>query len=166
MKPMMNLLLASTVALGGVVAAGYAIAERAGTSLVIYSVHAEPSTSPVDEGNLFTEAEATTTSASSGRCLPADKVLDILAVDAARFGGETFALTDGMQQEFSDRWRRSVGAETVPVSLVVAHVVPSPEGDTVVDVVEIGGDGCALSRTLLAGEDWDDLLRSARGIDV
>ena len=40
------------------------------------------------------------------------------------------------------------------VTQVYAHIVPAQNGAAVVDVVEIGQNGCALSRTLLSMDDW------------
>jgi hypothetical protein len=51
------------------------------------------------------------------------------------------------------------------VSTVLAHVLP--EGDVIfVDVVEIGLDGCALSRTIITGDDWRYLLVQAAGVEA
>ena len=74
-------------------------------------------------------------------------------------------LAGGLEQAFADTWRRQTNADLVEVSTVLAHVLP--EGDaSFVDVVEIGVDGCALSRTVITGDDWRYLLVQAAGVEA
>ena len=54
----------------------------------------------------------------------------------------------------------------IAVSGVFAHIFPSDAGFNMVDVVEIGGDGCAISRTLLTEEEWNSILVRAAGVAV
>jgi hypothetical protein len=99
-------------------------------------------------------------------CLSADHVLHILARDVETVGGNIVIMADGVQQHFSDTWRALAGTGRVEISLVIAHVIPDSGGDPIVDVVEIDGQGCALSRTLLAGSDFLDLIEFADSIEV
>lgn len=98
-------------------------------------------------------------------CVSDAEVIRHLEDDRLQFGGETVMLADGLDQAFADAWRRQINMEQVAISDVVAHVFG--EGDDVaVDVVELDANGCALSRTLLSGEDWTYLLRQAAGVEV
>jgi len=165
MRLIHSTLAATGIALGGLALAGYAIAENAGNTVIgAEPVHFEPEAAPVGGEAVFGDDVALQPQAR--KCVDAEAVIGTLASDMKQYGGETVALVDGMQQEFADLWRSRIGAAPVPVSLVLAHIVPGADGAAVVDVVEIGSDGCALSRTLLAGDDWQELLESARGIEV
>jgi len=99
-------------------------------------------------------------------CLTADDVFGGLILDVENVGGEIVLMTEGAQQKFSDAWRGVVGESRVEMALVVAHVIPDPGGNPIVDVVEIGTHGCAVSRTLLAAADWLQLIELAQSIEV
>jgi len=99
-------------------------------------------------------------------CLTADDVFGGLILDVENVGGEIVLMSEGAQQEFSDAWRGVVGESRVEIALVLAHVIPDPGGDPIVDVVEIGPHGCAVSRTLLAAADWAHLVELAQSIEV
>lgn len=99
-------------------------------------------------------------------CLTTDDVFGGLILDVENVGGEIVLMTEGAQQEFSDAWRGVVGESRVEIALVLAHVIPDPGGDPIVDVVEIGPHGCAVSRTLLAAADWAQLIELAQSIEV
>jgi hypothetical protein len=99
-------------------------------------------------------------------CIPADQILGVFALDVTHVGGEILALDNGLQQAFADSWRKTVGMPGVKVTQVYAHIVPGEDGATVVDVVEIDQNGCALSRTLLSMDDWLEILKPLRSVEV
>ncbi len=106
-------------------------------------------------------------SASDKGCRSVADVAGELKVDEKMVGGKTIALTGGLEQAFSDAWRRQTGGHTVPVTLVVGHAFADPRsGDLFVDTVEFGNGGCAISRTVLPVGAWNTILRSAVGITV
>ncbi len=98
-------------------------------------------------------------------CVTDDEVIRRLQAERDKLGGETIMLAGGLEQAFADEWRRQTESAPVKVSAVLAHVLP--EGDVgFVDVVEIGVDGCALSRTIITGDDWRFLLVRAAGVSA
>ena len=99
-------------------------------------------------------------------CMTADRVLEKFVLDIENVGGDIVLMTEGVQQDFADSWRRLVKVERVEVTLVLAHVIPDRGGDPIIDVVEIDNEGCAVSRTLLTADDWNGLLELARSIEV
>jgi len=99
-------------------------------------------------------------------CMTTDHVMEKFVIDVENVGGDIVVMTEGVQQDFADSWRRLVDVERVEVALVLAHVIPDRGGEPIVDVVEIDGEGCALSRTLLTADDWVGLLDLARSIEV
>jgi hypothetical protein len=124
----------------------------------------EPSTlqAPVTGANLFDASLA-----SGPKCMPQEKVLERLQADQKTMGGKTVMLADGLQQSFSDAWRREAHVTPVQVSSVVAHLFSDASGsDWSADVVEFDATGCAISRTLVPGDIWNALLRSAIGVQV
>ncbi|WP_421726321.1 hypothetical protein [Bauldia sp.] len=98
-------------------------------------------------------------------CLTEVDVIRRLNDERLKVGGETVTLVDGLDQAFADEWRRQASLATVDVSGVFAHVF-GDGADAIVDVVELDGNGCAMSRTLLTGDDWDYLLSRAAGQEV
>jgi hypothetical protein len=170
MKSSLPMLAAFIAAIG---VAGYAIAESAGRSLVPNRLvseteHAiEPAPAPVTGVLLFDETELGA-GFDSGResCVTAAGVLGIFAREIEIVGGEIQTLSGRLQQDFADQWRQTAGLAPVDVSQVFAHVVPSQVGDAVVDVVEFDTEGCALSRTLITGIEWVDLIEAARRLEV
>jgi len=100
-------------------------------------------------------------------CLPRQKVLERLEADQKSLGGKTVMLADGLQQSFSDVWRREAHVAPVKVSSVVAHLFSDDGGsEWNADVVEFDADGCAMSRTLVPGDIWNTLLKTAIGVQV
>ena len=97
-------------------------------------------------------------------CVTDAEVIRRLNADRAQFGGETVTLEKGLDQAFADEWRGDIGSKPVTVSAIFAHVFGAD--DTMVDVVEIDGRGCALSRTLLTGDDFELLLARASGLEA
>jgi len=97
-------------------------------------------------------------------CVADAEVVRQLNADRDRFGGETVKLEKGLDQAFADEWRRDTGSKHATVSAVFAHVFGAD--DTMVDVVEIDARGCALSRTLLGGDDFELLLARASGLEA
>lgn len=99
-------------------------------------------------------------------CYNKDAVLGYFDRDRATIGGETVMLEVGFDQDFADAWRYETEMDPVTVSGVFAHIFPSDAGFNMVDVVEIGGDGCAISRTLLTEPEWNSILVRAAGVAV
>lgn len=149
---------AATVALANFTA-DPAVEDLSGPALVDEAEASLPPP-PVAGAPLFVAAAGGDTPA----CVTGDDVVGRLKADQARLGGETVMLADGLEQAFADAWRRQVNLGPVQVSSVLAHVFRGDDGaGATVDVVEIDAAGCAMSRTLLSGEDWTTLLRSAVG---
>jgi len=167
MKPFLPILAAFTVAAG---VAGYATAESAGQGFVFdrgtsEAEHGiEPVPAPVSGELLFADAELPP-DFNGESCVPAAQVLGIFAREIEMVGGEVLTLS-GRSQDFADHWRLAVNMPSVAVSQVLAHVVPGEDGDTIVDVIEIDANGCVVSRTLLTGVEWTDLVQAARGPEV
>jgi hypothetical protein len=99
-------------------------------------------------------------------CYDKDDVLTYFDHDRSQIGGEMVTLEVGFDQDFADAWRHETEMEPVAISGVFAHIFPSDAGFNMVDVVEIGGDGCAISRTLLTEEEWNAILVRAAGVAV
>ncbi len=100
------------------------------------------------------------------RCVAVADVLENLGLDRAKIGGEMVTLETGFDQAFADEWRRQTAINSVPVSAVYAHIFSNQSGFGMVDVVELGADGCAISRTLLTEAEWNELLAKAAGVAV
>jgi hypothetical protein len=124
--------------------------------------HAEEATlpAPVSGVPLFVADASGTVPA----CVTDTEVVRQLNADRARFGGETVKLGKGLDQAFSNEWRRDTGSKPVTVSGIFAHVFGAD--DTMVDLIEIDAGGCALSRTILTGDDFELLLARASGLDA
>ena len=100
-------------------------------------------------------------------CLQPQKVLERLQADQKVMGGKTVMLADGLQQSFSDVWRREAHVAPVRVSSVVAHLFSDTTGsEWNADVVEFDAKGCAMSRTLVPGDIWNTLLKTAIGVQA
>ena len=99
-------------------------------------------------------------------CYGKDDVISYFDKDRAHIGGEVVTLEVGFDQDFADVWRYETKMQPVTISGVFAHIFPSDAGFNMVDVVEIGGDGCAISRTLLTEEEWNSILVGAAGVSV
>ena len=99
-------------------------------------------------------------------CYDKDDVLAYFDRDRIQIGGETVMLEVGFDQDFADAWRTETEMTPVSISGVFAHIFPSDAGFNMVDVVEIGSEGCAISRTLLTEEEWDSILVRAAGVAV
>jgi hypothetical protein len=166
MKQIVPLSVAAGLAVGGALAlTGYSFAAASQTMVL----------PPIDASEWHEEPMPTPTRAVAPAveedlqvertCIPADQILGVFALDVTHVGGEILALDDGLQQAFADSWRKSVGLPGVKVTQVFAHIVPG-EGATVVDVVEIDQNGCALSRTLLSMDDWLEILKPLRTVEV
>lgn len=156
------LLATATLAFFGLSGLSPASVDSVGT----IEFHDEENTVPVPVvgDHLFVSSEDG--QGASNACLTADRVMQNFALDIENVGGNIVLMTEGMEQDFADSWRSLAALDPVEVSLVIAHVIPDSGGDPIVDVVEIDGSGCALSRTLLTADDWMSLLDLARSIEV
>jgi hypothetical protein len=166
MKPFVHVLLAAGVATTTAIGAQALSVQSAPLPTPpVFDHEGEPSLPPPVTGiDLFTISGGSVDAPAS--CMPAEQILGVFALDVEAVGGEILALSGGLEQEFADQWRLAVGIAPVDVSQVFAHVVPAEDGDAIVDVVELDGEGCALSRTLLSHDDWLDLLGAVRGVEV
>jgi hypothetical protein len=165
MKPIVHFLLATGLATGAVSANEFYAARTPSPATSAIEAHGEPFPAPVTGGDtLFVEAGKD--EGVAPKCLPAAQILGIFATDVEAVGGEILALSGGLEQEFADQWRQAVGASPVDVSQVFAHIVPTEDGEPIVDVVEVDANGCALSRTLLSQSDWLILLGAVEGVEV
>ena len=118
---------------------------------------------PVVSNDLFVARDG----APAGACLSQDEVLNNLTLDVAKDGGKTYVLGDGLDQAFANAWRSGASIAPVKVSGIVAHIFHDKGGsEWAADVIEIGADGCAISRTLLPGDQWSSLLKTAMGPEV
>ena len=99
-------------------------------------------------------------------CYDKDAVLSYFDGDRAKVGGELVTLETGFDQDFANVWRSETSLQPASVSGVFAHVFPTDSGVNMVDVVEIGGEGCAISRTLLTEDEWNQILVQAAGYAV
>ena len=97
---------------------------------------------------------------SGSACMTRDAVVNVFLADQAEFGGQTVEIVAGRDQSFADAWRESVGIDKVEISGVVGHVFLD-SGEWRVDVVELGKNGCAMSRTLLSNSTWTDLIETS-----
>jgi hypothetical protein len=124
---------------------------------------AEAIPAPVSGAAIFPKSMA-----DAQGCVTETAVAEKLKSDEFKVGGKTVVLTDGLEQAFADAWRRHASLSVVPVHSVFAHIFALPPGSDVllVDVVETDGKGCAMTRTLISGAVWKDLLQSAVGIEV
>ena len=99
-------------------------------------------------------------------CYDKDDVLGYFDRDRVQIGGEMVTLETGFDQDFADAWRSETELQPVKISGVFAHIFANDSGFSMVDVVEIGADGCAISRTLLTEEEWNAILVHAAGVGV
>ena len=99
-------------------------------------------------------------------CYKQNDVLAYFGRDRAQIGGETVTLEVGFDQDFANAWRTETNMDPVTISGVFAHIFPTQSGIGMVDVVEIGADGCAISRTLLTEQEWNAILTRAAGVAV
>lgn len=148
---------AATIALANIPAADPAF--EAGDTDYASEAAAALLPSPVADVTLFADAKA----ADEGRCMTGADVVAELDRDRATLGGETVLLADGLEQDFSDVWRRQAGVEAAKVSGIVAHLFHDETGSAIADIVEFDTAGCAISRTMISGDDWNLILSAAAG---
>lgn len=169
----------ATVAIAGATVAAAAIVGSHPASLTAEKSIERIAPKPVDRdiagleepANLQAPVRTTTifkASVGTGEsCLIPQKVLERLQADQKVMGGKTVMLADGLQQSFADVWRREAHVAPVKVSSVVAHLFSDATGsDWNADVVEFDASGCAMSRTLVPGDIWNALLKTAIGVQV
>ena len=70
-------------------------------------------------------------------------------------------LAEGLQQSFSDAWRVKTHVTPVKVSSILVHLFEGPAEQWVADVIEFDANKCAMSRTLVPGETWNELIGAA-----
>lgn len=97
-------------------------------------------------------------------CMDREQVIRVFQEDQADFGGQTVKIVEGRDQAFADAWRDQTGLVRVAVSGVVGHMFyDDATSEWTVDVVEFDESGCAMSRTLLPGNAWTDVLETSIG---
>ena len=99
-------------------------------------------------------------------CYDQDACSSYFDRDRTQIGGEMVTLETGFDQDFANAWRYRDGDQQVKISGVFAHIFPNDSGFNIVDVVEIGDEGCAISRTLLSEDEWNSLLVRAAGVSA
>jgi hypothetical protein len=138
--------------------------ERIETEDLVAATAAETAVLPQAAGGvaLFVNADGS----EAAGCIASDDVLAGLDRDRVRIGGETVMLETGFDQAFADEWRRETSVDPVRVSAVYGHIFANDGGFGMVDVVELGADGCAISRTILTEDEWNAILVRAAGVEV
>ena len=100
--------------------------------------------------------------AGGAACMNRDAVIGVLLADQNEFGGQTLAIVEGRDQAFANAWRDQTGVARIDVSGVVGHAYFDDNNqEWTVDVVEFAPNGCAMSRTLLPGTAWTDLIEDS-----
>lgn len=166
MSKLRNIVVATSAAVIAVSVASLALANfpaaggLSGTEDFELEADAVAIPAPVTGVDLFVSSSA---AGDVAQCMTLDKVVSSLKGEQAVIGGNVVMLEDGLQQDFADEWRRETGVGRSEVSAVVAHLFEDGQGGGIADVVEFAQDGCAMSRTLLSGQDWTALLRAAAG---
>ena len=95
-------------------------------------------------------------------CMNRDLVIDIFFADQDDFGGRTVKIVDNQDQAFADYWRAQTGVAEVEISGIIGHVyLDNASAEWTVDLVEFDVAGCAMSRTLVPADVWNDLLRNS-----
>jgi hypothetical protein len=95
-------------------------------------------------------------------CITRDQATSMLLSDQAEIGGRTVQVKDDRIQSFANMWRDQTGLDRIAVSGVLGHIYfDESAADWTVDVVEFDAAGCAMSRTLLPGAMWSELLRGS-----
>ena len=111
---------------------------------------------PVIGENLFSGGNSATT------CMNRDRVIEIFFADQGTSGGRTVKIVDDQDQAFADYWRDQSGVAGVDISGVIGHVfLDSASAEWTVDLVEFDVAGCAMSRTLVPADVWNDLLQNS-----
>jgi hypothetical protein len=156
-----------------VASAGLALIAVSATTLALASIPSNPGDAGADAVLHGTEAGLPTAVSGTGLfdtrggpvCYGKDAVLAYFDGDRAQVGGELVTLEAGFDQDFADVWRSETSLSPVAISGVFAHVFPAASGN-MVDVVELGDGGCAISRTLLTEDEWNQILVRAAGFAV
>jgi hypothetical protein len=96
-------------------------------------------------------------------CLAPSEAVRRFQSERSAVGGKVVMLVEGLQQSFSDAWRLQVHVAPVKVSSVLAHLFEGPAEEWVADVIEFDAKQCAMSRTLVPGDAWNELIGAALG---
>ena len=96
-------------------------------------------------------------------CLAPEKAVQRFQSEQSDVGGRVVLLAEGLQQSFSDAWRIKIHVTPVKVSSILAHLFEGPAEQWVADVIEFDANKCAMSRTLVPGETWNELIGVALG---
>ena len=96
-------------------------------------------------------------------CLAPEKAVQRFQSEQSDLGGKVVMLAEGLQQSFSDAWRVKTHVTPVKVSSILVHLFEGPAEQWVADVIEFDANKCAMSRTLVPGEAWNELIGAALG---
>ncbi len=95
-------------------------------------------------------------------CMDHSGVMRQIAADRAQIGGEAVELSAGQDQIFADAWRHETGEGAIAISGIVGHVYfDETATEWMVDVTEFDPAGCAASRTIISGKQWNHLINAA-----
>ena len=96
-------------------------------------------------------------------CLAPEKAVQRFQSEQSDVGGKVVMLAEGLQQSFSDAWRVKTHVTPVKVSSILVHLFEGPAEQWVADVIEFDANKCAMSRTLIPGGAWNELIGAALG---
>jgi hypothetical protein len=99
-------------------------------------------------------------------CVAPEDAVQHFQSEQGAVGGKIVMLTEGLQQSFSDAWRVKTHVSPVKVSSILAHLFEGPAEQWAADVIEFDAKKCAMSRTLVPGEAWNELIRTALGVQA
>jgi hypothetical protein len=95
-------------------------------------------------------------------CMSRQSVVDIFLAEQKSIGGRVVAVDQDREQALAEQWRKAAGAAPVEVSAIVGHIYFDRDAtEWMVDVVEFDRAGCAMTRTLLPGDLWAELLHAS-----
>jgi len=99
-------------------------------------------------------------------CLAPEDAVRHFQSEQSAVGGKVVMLAEGLQQSFSDAWRVKTHVTPVKVSSILAHLFEGPAEQWAADVIEFDANKCAMSRTLVPGEAWNELIGAALGVQA
>ena len=121
----------------------------------------------VDEpGSLEAPVSYTDVFGTDQSCLTSEEAVQRFQSEQSVVGGKVVMLAEGLQQSFSDAWRVKAHIAPVRVSSVLAHLFEGPAEQWAADVIEFDANKCAMSRTLVPGEAWNELIGAALGVQT
>jgi hypothetical protein len=124
----------------------------------------EPDIAGIDEPTMLQAPVSDTDVFDTNQgCLAPEKAVQRFQSEQSVAGGKLVMLAEGLQQSFSDAWRVKTHVTPVKVSSILVHLFEGPAEQWVADVIEFDANKCAMSRTLVPGEAWNELIEAALG---